>query len=120
MLFKDKYHSVKHFYDYLNILPLLDNIKLLQEKHMWNLFNKNLPKPLTEHFPLKYNEAINNEQNRMIIPCHRSSIGKKSLLHSGYTLWNQEIPENIKNKKSAKSFTNAYKQYLIRKKNADT
>ena len=84
MLFKDKYNSVKPFYGYLNILPLSDNIKLLQGKYkMWNLFNSNLPKPLTEHFPLKYNEAINNQQNRLIIPYHRTSIGKKSLLHSG-------------------------------------
>ena len=116
MLFKDKYDSVKPFNEYLDILTLLDNIKLFQGKYMWNLFNSNLSKPLTEHFPLKYNEAINNQQNRLIIPYHRTSIGKKSSLHSGYIVWNQEIPENIKNKKSTKSFTNAYKQYLISKK----
>ena len=75
MLFKDRYDSVKSFYDYLNILPLLDKIKLLQGKYVWNLFNSNLPKPLTEHFPLKYNEAINNQQNRLIISYHRTSIG---------------------------------------------
>ena len=80
MLFKDKYDSVKPFYEYLNILLLLYNIKLLQGKYMWNLFNSNLPKPLTEHFPLKYNEAINNQQNRLIIPYHRTSIGKKIII----------------------------------------
>ena len=124
ILFKDKldsvklcYESVKPYYEYLNILPLLDNIKLLQGKFMWNLINDNLPKPLIEHFPLKYNEAINNQQKRLIIPYHRTAIGKRSLSYSGHVLWNQDIPENIKNKKSDKSFVKAYKQYLLNKNN---
>ena len=35
----DKFDSVKPFYEYLQILPFKDNMKLLQGKFMWKLVN---------------------------------------------------------------------------------
>ena len=43
ILFKEKYDIVKPFYKYLSILPLKQNIKLQQEKFMWELNSLNPP-----------------------------------------------------------------------------
>ena len=48
ILFKGKYDSVKPYYKYLQILPLLDNIKFLRGKFMWNLTNHKLPTSIIE------------------------------------------------------------------------
>ena len=47
---------------------------------MWNLTNHNLPTSITEQLPLKYNEVINSQKDKFIIPYFRTSIGKRSLL----------------------------------------
>ena len=39
MLFKGNYDSVKPFYDYLKILPLSENVKLLQGKCVWKVIS---------------------------------------------------------------------------------
>ena len=46
---------------------------------MWNLTNHNLPTSIIEQFPLKYNEAINSQKDKFIIPYFRTSIGKRSI-----------------------------------------
>ena len=77
---KDKFDSVKPFYEYLNILPFKDNMKLLQGKFMWKLVNAVCPNSISEKFPLTYSEAINNHQNKLGIPyCHRA-LSKRSLI----------------------------------------
>ena len=113
ILFKGKYDSVKPYYKYLQILPFLDNIKLLRGKFMWNLTNHKLPTSIIEQFPLKYNQAINSQKDKLIIPYFRTSIGKRSLSYSSLHLWNYEIPSNIKCKESSKSFSKAYEGYLL-------
>ena len=105
ILFKGKYDSVKPYYKYLQILPFLDNIKLLRGKFMWSLTNYKLPTSIIEQFPLKYNKAINSQKDKLIIPYFRTSIGKRSLSYSSIHLWNYEIPSNIKCKESSKSFS---------------
>ena len=80
MLFKGKYESTKPLYKYLNILPLPEDVKHNQGKFMWKLVNNEQPKCLKEKFPLKINEAINNpNNNKMIIPYRRTTIGKRFL-----------------------------------------
>ena len=115
ILFKGKYDSVKPYYKYLQILQFLDNIKLLRGKFMWNLTNHKLPTSIIEQFPLKYNEAINSQKDKLIIPYFRTSTGKRSLSYSSLHLWNYKIPSNIKCKESSKSFSKAYKGYLLDK-----
>ena len=105
ILFKGKYDSVKPYYKYLQILPFLDNIKLLRGKFMWSLTNHKLPTSIIEQSPLKYNEAINSQKDKLIIPYFRTPIGKRSLSYSSIHLWNYEIPSNIKCKESSKSFS---------------
>ena len=113
MLFKGKHDSVKPYYEYLQILPLSDNIKLLRGKFMWNLLNQNQSDSLIEQFPLKYNQAINNRKDKLVIPYNRTAAGKGSLSYTSHQLWNNEIPENIKNKETLKSFSKAYKAHLL-------
>ena len=83
MLFKNRFDNVKPFYKHLNILPLARDIKLLQGKFMGKLLSKKHPESIIEQFPLHFNEAINNTNDEnLIIPYYRTSIGKKSLLYN--------------------------------------
>ena len=50
----DKFDSVKPFYEYLNLLPFKDNMKLLQGKFMWKLVNAVCSNSISEKFPLTY------------------------------------------------------------------
>ena len=114
MLFKNRFDNVKPFYKHLNILPLTRNIKLLLGKFMRKLLSKEHPESIIEQFPLHFNEAINNTNGeKLIIPYHRTSIGKKSLLYQGYKIWNLEIPANIKSKESYNNFAKNYPKYLL-------
>ena len=80
MMNMDIFDSMKPFYEYLNILPFKDNMKLLQGKFMWKLVNAVCPNSISEKFPLTYSEAINNHQNKLVIPyCYGA---KKYLLIS--------------------------------------
>ena len=84
----DKFDSVKPFYEYLKILPLKNNIKLLQGKFIWKLVNALHPNSVSEKFLQTYNEAINNYQNILAIPYHQSAL-KRSPAYTAYKLWNK-------------------------------
>ena len=75
----DKFDSVKPFYEYLNILPFKDNMKLLQGKFMWKLLNVVCPNSISEKFPLTYSETINNHQKKLVIPYCHQVLSKRSL-----------------------------------------
>ena len=115
VLFKNRFDNVKPFYKQLNILPLTNNMKLLQGKFMWKLLAKKHPDSIVEQFPsLHFNEAINNTNGeKLIIHYYRASRGKKSLLYQGYKIWNLEIPANIKYKESYNNFAKTYCKYLL-------
>ena len=51
MMNMDKFDSVKPFYEYLNIFPFKDIMKLLQGKFMWKLINDVFPNSISEKFP---------------------------------------------------------------------
>ena len=78
VLFKNRFDNVKPFYKHLNILPLTNNMKLLQGKFMWKHLAKKHPDSIVEQFPsLNFNEAINNTNvEKLIIPYYRASRGK--------------------------------------------
>ena len=89
MMNMGKSDSVKLFYEYWNRLPFKDNMELLQGKLMWKLVNAIFPNSISEKFPLTYSEAINNHQNKLVIPyCHRA-LSKRPLAYTAYKLWNQ-------------------------------
>ena len=118
MMDMDKCDSVKRFCEYLKILPLKDNMKLLQGKFMWKLVNAVQPNSISEKCPLTYSEAINNHQNKFVIPyCHRA-ISKRSLIYAANKLWNQEVPIDIKSVKTIKAFNEAHRKYLLNNINA--
>ena len=87
----DKFDSVKPFYEYLNILPFKNNMKLLQGKFTWKLVNAVCPNSISEKFPLTYSEVINNHQNKLAIPyCHRA-LSKRPLAYTAYKLMESRI-----------------------------
>ena len=118
MMNMDKFDSVKPFYEYLNILPFKDNMKLLQGKFMWKLVNAVWPNSISEKFPLTYSEAINNHQNKLVMPyCHRA-LSKRLLAYTAYKLWNQEVPIDFKSVKTIKAFNKTYRKHLLSNINA--
>ena len=82
MMNMDKFDSVKPFYEYLNILPFKDNMKLLQRKFTWKLLNAICPNSISEQFPLTYSETINNHQNKLVIPYCHQALSKRSLAYT--------------------------------------
>ena len=86
ILFKQKYDIVKLFYKHLGTLPLKQNIKLQQGKFMWKLSSQNLPNCLLNKFSLIHNQAINNANQKLIIPYYRATTGKRSVPYQGYKL----------------------------------
>ena len=66
-------------------------MKLLQGTFMWKLVNAVHPNSISEKFPLTYSQAINNHQNKLVIPyCHRA-VSKRSLAYTAYKLWNHYL-----------------------------
>ena len=113
MLFKGKYDSVKPFYEYLNILPLSENIKQLQDKFMWKLINNCHTGCIKEQFPVTFSNTINSTKCRLTIPRLRIEAGTRTLLYQGFKLWNQEIPTLIKNQNTVKNFFKNYQENLL-------
>ena len=113
MMNMDKFDSVKLFYEYLNVLPFKDNMKLLQGKFMWKLVNAVCPNSISEKFPLTYSEAINNHQNKLVIPYCQRALSKRSLAYTAYKLWNQEVPIDMKSVKTIKAFNKTHRKHLL-------
>ena len=110
MLFKNSDDNVKPLYKYLNILPLRENIKLLQRKFMWKFLTKKQSDFMIKQFPFRFNKPINNT-NREKLPV--PSVGKNSLLYQEYKTWNLEIPANTQNKESYNNSAKSYHKYLL-------
>ena len=115
---KTKHHSVKPYYKYLNMNPLEHQIKILHGKIRWKLINEEHPKSIKDKFSLKKSTAINNHnQNKLIVPFYRTTIGTSSLSSQGIKLWNNEIPEQVKNASSSKCFVKKYQEHLFSQTN---
>ena len=61
MSFKGKYESAKPLYNYFNILPLNESIKLSQGKFMWTLIQNQHPESIQKKFQRSSSTAINNK-----------------------------------------------------------
>ena len=114
MVFKGKRETVQPLYEYLNILPLNLNRKLLCAKFMQKLVAKKHPIVIENEFPLHYNKSINNSVHKqLIVPYFRTSFGVSSLMYQGFKIWN-EIPLNLRNLESTKLFSRKYKEHLLK------
>ena len=71
------------------------------------------PNSISETFLLTYSEAINNHQNKLVMPyCHRAR-SKRSIAYTAYKLWKQEVPNDMKSVKIIKAFNKAYRKQLL-------
>lgn len=119
MMEMDKFDFVKPFHEYLNILSCNDNMKkLLQGRFMQKVVNAVHRNSVSEKFLLNYSEAINNHQKKLVISCYQRALSKRSLAYTGYKLWNQEVPIDIKSVKTIKAFNKAYRKHLMSNINA--
>ena len=114
MMFKGKMETVQPLYEYLNILPLNLNRKLLRAKFMQKLVSKKHPTVIKNKFPLYYNKSINNStRKKLIVPFFRATLQVSSLMYQGFKIWN-EIPLKLENLESTKLFTRKYKEHLLK------
>ena len=59
---------------------------------------------ISEKFSLTFSEAINNHQNKLVVPfCHRA-ISKRSLACTNYELWTKNYLLILNLKKTIKAF----------------
>ena len=118
IMFKTKHDSIKPYYKYLNINPLEHQIKILQGKFLWKLINDEHPKSIKDKYSSQKSAAINNHnQIKLIVTFYRTTIGTSSLSSQGIKLWNNEIPEQVKNASSSKCFVKKYQQHLFSQTN---
>ena len=89
MMFKEERHIVKPLHEYLKILPVNLNNRLLQAKFMTNRMMQEHPEVIFNKYPLLYSSSIkNSDQAKLITPYFRTSAGVSSLAYQGYKTWN--------------------------------
>ena len=114
MMFQGKRKSVQPLYEYLNILPLNINRKLLCAKFMQKLESKKHPIVIENKLPLHYNKSIDNSAHKkLIVPYFRTSLRVSSLMYQGFKIWN-EIPLHFKIIESTKLFSRKYKEHFFK------
>ena len=113
MMFKEKRHTAKPLYEYLKILPVSLNNKLLQAKFMKNCILQEHPEVICDKYPVVLSSSINNsDQTKLVTPYFRTTAGVSSLAYQGCKTWNA-IPSPIKQLANTKLFTKKYKEYLL-------
>ena len=89
MMFKEERHIVKPLHEYLKILPVNLNNRLLQAKFMTNRMMQEHPEVIFNKYPLLYSSSIkNSDQAKLITPYFRTSARVSSLAYQGYKTWN--------------------------------
>ena len=101
MCFKKRDEPSLPLFKELNILPLGKTFKLKQAKFMWKLTNNYLPCSISANFN-QYTRQLRSQFN---VPTVRLNYASKHITYAGIKLWNNEIPNNIKQKKTLKSFS---------------
>ena len=96
-------------YEYLKILPVNLNNKLLQETFMLKHILQEHAEVICDKYLLVYSSLINNsDQTKFITPYFRTIAGVSSLAYQGYKTWNA-IPSPIKQLENTKLFTKKIK-----------
>ena len=76
MMLKNKYESVKPLFEYIRTVPFDVNNKLQQGKFKKQLSLDLHQKSISNHFPLRYIDAINStNSDKLIIPYHKTEVG---------------------------------------------
>ena len=71
-MFKSKRHTAKTMYEYLKILPVSLNNKLLQEKFVKKHILQEHPEIICDKYPLVNSSSINNsDQTKLVTPYFR-------------------------------------------------
>ena len=109
MCFKKRDEPSLPLFKELNILPLDKTIKLKQAKFMWRLMNNYLPCSISANF----NQHTRPLRSQFSVPSTRLDYASKHITYAGLKLWNNEIPNEIKQKKNLKSFSKSLHKYLL-------
>ena len=111
MLFRKFNDPTEPLFKELNILDFASQHNLIIGKFMWQVNNNEIPRNISQLFHVK-NRIIGLENNiKYYIPSVNLIIVKNSVFFQGPKLWN-EIPIDIRNKKSLASFKTLYRKYL--------
>ena len=112
MLFKKHDEHAKPLFDKLGILDLKNLLKLNLGKQMWlvdnNLISESIRKQYINHL---------NADNRIkkigikYVALARTNYKSRFVTSKGPILW-RDLPQNLKEKKSIKSFSKSYSKYL--------
>ena len=110
---KNTEHSMPLFQQ-LQIFPLEELIKFKQGIFMWKV-NKNLLPTLNQSCYIRNNSPIFVRQNvsKFFLPNPRTTYAKRHCTYSTIKLWNNFIPDNIKQSNSINSFKNSFKKHLL-------
>ena len=104
---------MKPLYEYLKILPVSSNNKLLQAKFMKKLILQEHPEVVCDKYPLVYSSSINNsDQTKLITPYFRTTAGVSSPTSQGYKTWNA-ITSPVKQLANTKLFIKKCEEHLL-------
>ena len=104
---------MKPLYEYLKILPVSLNNKLLQAKFMIKHILQEHPEVICDKYPLVDSSSINNsDQTELVTPYFRTTTRVSSLAYKGCKTWNA-IPSPIKQLANTKLYTKKYKEHLL-------
>ena len=113
MMFKEKRHTAKPLYEYLKILLVSLNPKLLKTKFMKKRIIQEHQEVICDKYALVYSSSINNsDQTKLVTTYFRTFAGVSSLAYQGYTTWNA-ILSLIKQLANTKLFAKKYKKHLL-------
>ena len=113
MMCKEKRHTAKPLCEYLKILPVSSNNKLLQAKFMKKRILQKHSEVICDKYPPVYSSSsINFDQTKLVTPYFRTTAGVSSLTYQGYKTWNA-IPSPIKQLANTKLFTKKYKEHVL-------
>ena len=80
MMFKEKRHTAKPAYEYLKILPVSLNNKLLKAKFMKKRILQEHPEVICDKYLLVYSSSVNNsDQKKLVTTYFRTFAGVSSL-----------------------------------------
>ena len=111
MLYKKFNDTTELLFKELNILDFDSQHNLIIGKFMWQVNNKEIPRNISKLSHVK-GRMFGSENNlKYHIPSVNLNLIKNSVLFQGPKFWN-EIPIDIRNKKSLVSFKTSYCKYL--------
>ena len=122
ILSKNKRKHFLPFFKELNILPLNELIKLRRATYMWKLKNNILPSSLSEMFQINaaeipnrtHTDIINNTHPTIyLLPQPRLEYAARHITYTGVGVWNNELPNILKQSTSSLIFKKKYQKLLL-------